>query len=130
MDRYQHLGKGFGYPFTFNNGVVDKAEYLDSIRASIQLILDTRPGEIFMMPHIGCRLWELVFFSVDEVFYSLAQQYITQAIYDQEPRIDNLTLTFHEDEDSPNKVTIVLAYDVINTSYEDSHTYEFETKGA
>lgn len=121
---YYHLGRGYQYPFRYHNGRVEQAESLESIKASIRLILDTRQGEIFMMPHIGCRLWELIFSTVDEVFYALAQQYILQALYDQEPRVSNVTVQFKPQE-TANSVTILVAYNVVNTGFHDVLEYEF-----
>lgn len=127
MNPYSHLGKGYKYPFRMHNGSVEQAQFVASINSSIHLILDTKPGELFMSPHIGCRLWELVFMPIDEVFFALATEYITQALYDQEPRIDSLRIAFRDPEDpnDRNKVIIAISYDVANMNYSGETTYEF-----
>jgi uncharacterized protein len=128
---YEHLGKGWQYPFSFDiQGNVSKAEYHESINSAIMLILDTRPGELFMMPHIGCRLWELVFHNFDEVFLALAEEYIKSALYEQEPRISDILLLFTAVEDDPNTIIITLRYRVISTGFEGKLDYAFTREGA
>ena len=126
---FRYLGKGWEYPFRFENGNIAKAEGLDSIKSSIYLILETKPGEIFMMPHIGCRLWELVFMSIDDVFFALAEEYIVTALYEQEPRITNIRVQFVTMDEEPNRVDIVIYFDVIRTGVSDSIVYTFYAQG-
>jgi len=126
---YAYLGKGFDYPFEFTAGTVATAEELESINASLFLIFTTRPGELFMSPHIGSRLWELVFKPIDAVFYSLAEQYLKDAIRKQEPRIKNVSLSFKTLDSDPNKVSIAVAYTVVQTSVKSSFSYLFDAQG-
>jgi len=124
---FEYLGTGWSYPFSYSKGSVSTAEGLDSVKSSIVTIVSTRPGELFMSPQIGCRLWELVFKNIDAVFYALATSYIQSAITDQEPRVTSVNINFSTSEDTPNKVDILISYTVISSGVTDSVTYTFDT---
>ena len=124
---YEYLGKGFSYPFSYTNGQVSTAEGLDSVRASIIAIISTKPGELFMSPQIGSKLWTLVFKPIDSVFYSLATRYVKDALEEQEPRIKDIDLNYRTYPSSNNLVDIIITYTVISSSTRDSVVYTFNT---
>ena len=85
------LGIGLGFPVQLNSsGAVVTAEYEESVRQSIWIILSTSPGERVMRPDFGCGIYDLVF----EVNSASTSGKVAQAVRDslllQEPRIDVL----------------------------------------
>lgn len=121
---FAHLGKTWHYPFQHEaDGAIKVAEHVDSVRSSVRFILDTNKGEIFMSPHIGTRLREILFMEINDVFFALAEEYTYQALREQEPRVNNIKITFSDKWDA-NAVTMYLSYDVVSTSIRDTLNYD------
>jgi phage baseplate assembly protein W len=85
------LGVGWGFPVAANQaGVIELAEYEESVRQSILIVLGTAKGERVMRPSFGCGIYDLVF----EVNSASTGGRVAQAVQDAllyfEPRIDVL----------------------------------------
>ncbi len=85
------LGRGVGFPVSLNGaGNLQVAEYEESVRQSILIILGTAKGERLMRPDFGCGIYDLVF----EVNSAGTAGKISQAVQDAllkfEPRVDVL----------------------------------------
>ncbi|HTR14874.1 MAG TPA: GPW/gp25 family protein [Roseiarcus sp.] len=83
------LGVGVGFPIQFGaTGAVTTAQYEESVRQSVWIILGTSKGERLMRPDFGCGIYDLVF----EVNSASTSGKIAQAVRDallvNEPRID------------------------------------------
>jgi hypothetical protein len=87
--RKEFLGRGFAFPFHFDpaGGGVALSEYEENIRQNVSIILGTQPGERQMMPHVGCRVHELLFAPNNGYAGQLAAQYVEEALTQWEPRI-------------------------------------------
>ena len=56
------LGKGWQFPVALDDtGAVAVAEYEESVRQSIWVILGTAKGERVMRPDFGCGIYDMVF---------------------------------------------------------------------
>lgn len=87
------LGKGWGFPLKVDtNGFIDKADYEESVRQSIWIILGTAKGERVMRPDFGCGIYDLVFEVNSPSTAGKVAQAIRQALLLFEPRIDVLDI--------------------------------------
>src|SRR5262245_49350192 len=66
------------------------AEYEESIKQSIRIILFTAKGERVMRPDFGCGLHELVFAPNDAATRGMAEHHVSEALRLWEPRIEVL----------------------------------------
>ena len=56
------LGIGWGFPVNVDDaGQIELAEYEESVRQSVWIILGTAKGERMMRPDFGCGIHDLVF---------------------------------------------------------------------
>jgi hypothetical protein len=88
-------GKGWGFPIRRirdrdKNMRFSRAEYEESVRQSIRIILDTSKGERVMRPEFGCNLQELVFALNGSATRGMAEFEVREALRTCEPRIDVL----------------------------------------
>ncbi|HEU0082243.1 MAG TPA: GPW/gp25 family protein [Bradyrhizobium sp.] len=83
------LGVGVGFPFRLDgtNGVAT-AQYEDSVRQAIWIILGTSKGERVMRPDFGCGIYDLVFEVNSATTSGKVAQAVREALLVQEPRID------------------------------------------
>lgn len=84
------LGVGWGFPVAFEDGRVVAAEYEESVRQAIVIILSTARGERLMRPDFGCALQGLVFAPNSSATRGMAECAVRDALREWEPRIDVL----------------------------------------
>jgi uncharacterized protein len=65
-----------------------RAEYEESIKQSIWIILSTAKGERVMRPEFGCGLHELVFAPNAAATHGMAEYHVDEALRLWEPRIE------------------------------------------
>jgi phage baseplate assembly protein W len=84
------LGIGTSFPPRVGSktGVFAHAEYEESVRQSILIILGTAKGERVMRPDFGCGIHDLVFDTVSSRTLGRVQQTVNEALLRLEPRID------------------------------------------
>src|SRR5262245_40582311 len=84
------LGIGAGFPLRLDakSGVFLHAEYEESVRQSILIILGTAKGERVMRPDFGCGIHDLVFQNLSAGTIGRVQQAVREALLRLEPRID------------------------------------------
>ena len=83
------LGKGWGFPPTFNKSskAVEMLVDEDDIRSSLEILLSTDVGERVMQPKYGCNLHRLIFEPVDTTLQAYIKDLVKTAILYFEPRI-------------------------------------------
>ena len=87
------LGVGWGFPLTLDElGFFNHAEYEESVRQSIWIILGTAKGERVMRPDFGCGIYDLLFAINSASTAGRVTQAIRQALLLFEPRIDVLDI--------------------------------------
>ena len=85
------LGKGWQFPVALNDGgALAGAEYEESVRQSIWVILGTAKGERTMRPDFGCGIYDMVFAVNSSTTASEAAEAVHDALVSFEPRIDVL----------------------------------------
>lgn len=84
------LGSGWGFPVqpdASGDGLA-VAEYEESVRQSVWIVLGTAKGERVMRPDFGCDLYDLVFAVNDASAAGRVMQAVRSALLALEPRID------------------------------------------
>src|ERR1044072_3372212 len=84
------LGVGWGFPVAADDGAIQLAEYEESVRQSIWIVLGTAKGERIMRPDFGCGIYELVFEVNSASTAGPIAHEVTDALLYFEPRIDVL----------------------------------------
>lgn len=83
------LGVGVGFPFQFGaSGAIPTAQYEESVRQSVWIILGTAKGERAMRPDFGCGIYDLVFEVNSASTSGKIAQAVREALLVNEPRID------------------------------------------
>ncbi|MBW4631789.1 MAG: GPW/gp25 family protein [Iphinoe sp. HA4291-MV1] len=120
------LGKGVGFPVTVPNGAIAPAEYEESIRQSVWIILGTAKGERIMRPDFGCGIYELVFEVDSASTAGKVSQAVREALLLFEPRIDVLDVQVTSVFDSDgSKLLISIDYEVRATNNAFNLVYPF-----
>jgi len=87
------LGKGWQFPIAVDEGgAVAVAEYEESVRQSIWVVLGTAKGERAMRPDFGCGIYDMVFGVNSSTTASEAAEEVRDALVSFEPRIDVLNV--------------------------------------
>ena len=87
------LGVGMAYPVRMgNDGQLQLAEYEESVRQSIWIILGTSKGERVMRPNFGCGIYDLVFEPQSSTTAGRIAQTVREDLTKLEPRIDVLNV--------------------------------------
>ena len=85
------LGKGWQFPVAVDDdGALAVAEYDESVRQSIWVVLGTAKGERVMRPDFGCGIYDMVFSVNSSTTASEAAEEVRDALVEFEPRIDVL----------------------------------------
>ena len=85
------LGVGWAYPVNADGaGAIQLAEYEESVRQAIWIILGTAKGERVMRPDFGCGIYDLVFEVNSPSTAGRVAQEVRDALLMFEPRIDVL----------------------------------------
>ena len=87
------LGVGWQFPVSIEDKNATKkrfakAEYEESIKQAIRIILTTAKGERVMRPAFGCGIHELVFAPNDATTRGMAEHHVREALLLWEPRIE------------------------------------------
>ena len=83
------LGKGWQFPVGLDqSGAVQVAQYEESVRQAIWIILGTSQGERVMRPDFGCGIYDLVFEINSASTAGTVAQAVRDALLIYEPRID------------------------------------------
>jgi phage baseplate assembly protein W len=85
------LGVGWAYPVKAGgDGAIQPAEYEESVRQAIWIILGTAKGERVMRPDFGCGIYDMVFGVNSSTTASEAAEEVRDALVSFEPRVDVL----------------------------------------
>ena len=126
---HDFLGIGVGHPFKPDNGKLAWAEYQDSVKQSIQMILGTSKGERVARPDFGCDLNGLVFAPLAVETMTEARVMVEEALLRWEPRIDLDTVTVRPAADRTNCLEIDILYRIKAINSSDNLVYPFFLRG-
>jgi uncharacterized protein len=94
------LGRGWGFPIKVDAaGKITRAEYEESVRQSIWIILGTAKGERVMRPDFGCSIYDLVFEVNNPTTAARVSHAVRDALLFFEPRIDVIDVEVRPDVD-------------------------------
>jgi phage baseplate assembly protein W len=121
------LGRGVGFPVNLDtNNAIARAEYEESVRQSIWIILGTAKGERVMRPDFGCGIYDLVFEVNTPSTAGKIAQSVREALLLFEPRINVLEVQVLSASDSEGeKLLISIDYQVQTTNNAFNLVYPF-----
>lgn len=121
------LGRGVGFPVSLDaTGNLQVAEYEESVRQSILIILGTAPGERVMRPDFGCGIYDLVFETKTTTTAGKISQAVQDALLRFEPRIDVLDVQVTPKWDNEgDKLLVNIMYQVRATNNVFNLVYPF-----
>lgn len=119
------LGIGTAFPMRLNptTHAVERAEYEESVRQSILIILGTAKGERVMRPDFGCGIHDLVFANVSAGVIGRINREVHEALLRLEPRIDVTAVDVSAAE--ANLLLINIEYEVRATNTAFNLVYPF-----
>ena len=120
------LGVGTAFPPRLDPATQSflRAEYEESVRQAILLILGTAPGERLMRPEFGCGIHDLVFENLSFGTLGRVQQAVDEALLRLEPRIDVTSIEVRPGGDG-NVLLIHIQYQVRATNNAFNLVYPF-----
>ena len=119
------LGVGVGFPVGLDDaGAIVRAEYEESVRQSILIILGTAQGERVMRPDFGCGIHDLVFENLSSTTIGRVQQQVNEALLRLEPRIDVISVDARAGGEG-NLLLINIEYEVRATNNAFNLVYPF-----
>ena len=124
------LGKGWQFPVALDAlGAVAVAEYEESVRQSIWIILGTAKGERAMRPDFGCGIYDMVFGVNSSTASSEAAEEVRDALVSFEPRIDVLDVQVSPGGDG-EVMYVSIDYQVRATNTVFNMVYPFYLEGS
>ena len=120
------LGVGTGFPLTLDptTGALLRAEYEESVRQAILIILGTAKGERVMRPDFGCGIHDLVFANVNVATIGRVDREVREALLRLEPRIVVTSVDVRAG-DTANVLLIDIDYEVRATNTAFNLVYPF-----
>ena len=120
------LGVGWSFPVsTDGTGMLAHAQFEESVRQSIWIILSTAKGERVMRPDFGCDIYDLVFEVNSATTAGRVAQAVKQALLLYEPRIDVLDVQVQAEGTSGEVMLISIDYEVRATNNVFNLVYPF-----
>jgi len=121
------LGRGLGFPIQASEkGQLQTADYEESVRQSILIILGTAKGERVMQPDFGCDIYNMVFEMQTATTAGRISQAVQDALLKLEPRIDVLDVQVTPESDEfGDRLTVNLHYEVRATNNAFNLVYPF-----
>ncbi len=118
------LGVGTAFPLTLAGSALARAEYEESVRQSILVVLGTAKGERVMRPDFGCGIHDLVFANLSAATIGRVGREVHEALLRLEPRIDVLDVDVRQG-DAANVLLIDIDYEVRATNTAFNLVYPF-----
>ena len=120
------LGVGWGFPLAVApDGSIATAAYDEDVRQAIRIILGTNPGERVMRPDFGAGLRDFVFAPLNTATTALVRRRVSDALTDEEPRIDLIAVDVGTDAGRPGLLLIDVTYRVRATNTRANLVYPF-----
>ena len=120
----QWLGTGVLFPLLPVNGALGFVSGMELIRQSVEVILDTEPGERIMLPAFGCGLRRYLMQPNTLSTRTAMQEDIATALATWEPRISVSSVAVTTDDD-PTLVWIEISYVRLADLRPDNMVYPF-----
>ena len=129
LDR-EFIGRGLAFPLQVDprGGIALSGGDRDIVQ-SIQIILETAPGERVMRPTFGCRIHELVFAPQNASTKGLMRRYVEEAFAQWEPRVNVQEVNIAASPDHSGIMLVEIKYQVKDTYDDRSIIYPFYITG-
>lgn len=120
------LGIGTAFPLALDPATqgLARAQYEQSVRQSILIILGTAKGERVMRPDFGCGIHDLVFANLSASTIGRVDREVHEALLRLEPRIDVTAVKVSADAQR-NRLLIDIEYEVRATNTAFNLVYPF-----
>jgi uncharacterized protein len=121
-----YIGRGIAFPMRVDHtGAIAMSTGVDDIDRGIRVVLSTAPGERVMRPAFGCKIWELMFESINANTLGLMEEATREALSRWEPRIDVISVDAVPDDAQSGVVRIAVNYRVKVTNDRRNLVYPF-----
>jgi Bacteriophage baseplate protein W len=126
MNQLSFLGRGWNFPLSpdQNSGGLEYVGSTEKVRLSIQIILETEPGERIMRPTFGCGLRRYLMKPNTTATRALMQRDVQTALKAWEPRIDVRSVEVTPGDD-PALVLIEIFYSHKRDGKQGNFVYPF-----
>jgi hypothetical protein len=105
------LGKGWKFPIRVNGrGGLSYVSGAQSIAEAIWVILSTPPNSRVMEPSFGCNIHQSVFAPNTPNTRALIAEEVRRALWRWEARIDVLDVRVEHDDNTPNRLLVLVDY--------------------
>src|SRR3954468_8816673 len=108
-----------------HTGSIAMSSGVGDIHRGMRLVLPTAPGERVMRPAFGCKIWELMFESINANTLGLMEEATREALSRWEPRIEVVTVNATPDDAGNGIVRIAVNYRVKVTNDRRNLVYPF-----
>lgn len=117
------IGNGLTFPIQLQNGRPLLSSGFDLIQASIRNILSYELGTRFFLAEFGSRLNDLIEEPNDEILANLLNQFIIGAVIKWEKRIQTISTSIVNEDDTT--IFISITYQVLNVNTPDNFIWPF-----
>jgi phage baseplate assembly protein W len=123
----EFLGVGWGFPIQWDKSQerFAVAQYEESIRQAIRIILSTALGERVMRPDFGCALHELIFAPNSAATRGMAEHHVREALLRWEPRVEVLDVQAMASGEQDEALLLAINYRVRMTDSRFNLVYPF-----
>lgn len=122
----EFLGRGWRFPVALNlTGGISASALEENVRESIFVILGTATGERVNRPEFGCRIHDLMFAPNNDATAARAAYFCTEAIYNFEPRVEEVQCKAFPNKDEPNRLDVRISYVIAGKSDKKNLVYPF-----
>ena len=110
------LGTGWSFPPKFAAGGAVMTAEEDDIRASLEVLFNTAPGERFLVPKYGLDMHALMFEPMSTTMRTLLTDQVRTAILIYEPRIKLIDLRIDSPDPNEGTLHVRLDYEIRTTN--------------
>jgi phage baseplate assembly protein W len=122
----EFLGFGWKFPVRVNAlGAIPFSGHEQNIEESIWIILSTAKGERVMQPQFGCGIHNYVFAANNPATRGSIAYEVQNALALYEPRITVLGVNVNFDQNTPNRLLILVDYRVNTSNSKRNLVYPF-----
>jgi phage baseplate assembly protein W len=126
------LGRGWAFPPSFTPGgaEVEMVSGAEDIRQSLEVLLQTAPGERVMQETFGCDLASMQFEEIDQELAATVGRLVQSAILEHEPRVQVDGVEVSPDGAAVERVLVSVRYTVRATNSRFNMVLPFYLDGA
>ena len=128
MKNKSFLGTGWAFPPRIAGGQTNVVNNELDIKQSLEILLNTLPGERIMLPKYGCDLSELIFETLSDTLITYIKDLIETAILYYEPRIEVNKINISQEFVLEGRIDIGIDFVVRSTNSRLNYVFPFYLK--